>query len=179
MISVRSDVKKATKALTKAERKIIPAATSSALNKTATTVRRKILKEVSVSTGALQKDLKNNAYIIKSNQRKLWATIVGRPNLIALAKTGRPKQTPRGAAAGRGPRRRVYKNTFVATMKSGHEGIFIRKRKTRLPIRELFVASVSREMSETLRKVISQLGEKRFLEIFPHELQYRLSRLRK
>ena len=53
---------------------------------------------------------------------------------VKAAYIGKPTQKKTGASAGR---RRTYKGAFVATMKSGHTGIYERIGKSALPIREI------------------------------------------
>ena len=58
----------------------------------------------------------------------------------AVSLTAYPiRQTAKGVSVevNRG-KRTLIKGAFIATMKSGHRGVFVRKDKQRLPIRELF-----------------------------------------
>ncbi len=53
-------------------------------------------------------------------------------------------QTKKGVtvAVNKGEKRALIKSAFLATMKSGHTGVFVREGKKRLPIRELFSSTV-------------------------------------
>lgn len=53
------------------------------------------------------------------------------------------RQTKRGVSVNVSGRREIIKGAFIATMDSGHRGVFVRAGESRLPIRELFSTRVS------------------------------------
>lgn len=55
------------------------------------------------------------------------------------------RQTKRGVSVSvnKGGARKLIEGAFVARMKSGHEGIFVRRGKARLPIDELFSSKIT------------------------------------
>lgn len=66
-----------------------------------------------------------------------WALNVSGKKLSLMAYG--PRQTKRGVSVGiNRTKRTVIGGAFLATMRSGHEGVFVRKGRERLPIRELF-----------------------------------------
>ena len=91
----------------------------------------------------------------KASLTKHTVAITGRGARIPMIKTkGTPRQAVRGASFNSGKGKRVHPHTFIATMKSGHTGIYVRsktesrrsKRRSKttgrvyqseLPIREL------------------------------------------
>jgi hypothetical protein len=178
-VSFKADIKQVTKALSAAQKKVVPKAIASTLNRVATSVRRKLLKEIQLTTGAIQRDIKEDTYIIKSNQRKLIASIIGKATLIPVGKLN-PKQTRRGVTAGRGKTRRTYRGAFVATMRSGHAGVFLRKSKRPLPIKELFVTSVAGEMKRkiAIHRLMQLEAGLIFKKDFPRQLKFRLDKLK-
>lgn len=55
-----------------------------------------------------------------------------------------PRQTKKGVTFGINKgKRSLLKGAFLATMRSGHKGVYYRKGKARLPIREVFTTRVS------------------------------------
>lgn len=63
---------------------------------------------------------------------------------VPLVDFPNPRQTRKGASVGVNTgKRTLVKGAFLATMKSGHTGIFRREGKARLPIKELFSTRVS------------------------------------
>jgi Prophage minor tail protein Z (GPZ) len=71
--------------------------------------------------------------------------------------------------------RSLVKGAFVATMQSGHTGVFVRKGKARLPIEELFTTRVSDLFNDSgmVPAVYARGGEvfaKSFARLLPLEL---------
>lgn len=108
-----------------------------AVNQTArqgmTSVSRAIAKESGAKVGRVKRSM----WFQPARPERLTAeiSVSGRP--IPLAEF-RAKQTRRGVTANAWGRRKLYKGTFLATMPSGHTGVWKRKNETRLPIEELF-----------------------------------------
>ena len=72
----------------------------------------------------------------------------------------------------KGGRKRRPRHAFVATMPTGHEGIFKRRGRSRLPIRELFGPSVGR-VFDLHRNEIMARGE----EVVAAEIDRQLKRI--
>jgi|SRR5581483_5356549 len=68
--------------------------------------------------------------------------------------------------------RKVFPNAFIATMKSGHRGVFIRKGKSRLPIKELFGPALS-----TVFVSYQAQGQARAEEAFYANFEHELGRI--
>ena len=67
-----------------------------------------------------------------------------------LIKYASPKQTKKGVKVTvRKGARELREHAFIATMPSGHKGIFLRKTKKSLPIREMYSASPRQLLSMT------------------------------
>jgi len=71
----------------------------------------------------------------------------------------------RGVTARLGGRTKRYSNAFLATMASGHQGVFQRKTTARLPIKELFGPSIG----HVFLKLID-IGKARAIEQFGKNL---------
>jgi len=87
------------------------------------------------------------------------------------------RQVRKGVSVGinRGSSRKLVKSAFVATMKSGHQGIFLRRGKARLPIDELFSSKVrdafnDNEMVPWLFAATQQKFSESFDRLLPLEL---------
>jgi hypothetical protein len=64
-----------------------------------------------------------------------------------------------------------HPNAFIATMKSGHRGVFVRRGKGRLPIQELFGPSLGHVFAKYRPQGMQKLQEA-FDSNFDHELQF-------
>lgn len=89
---------------------------------------------------------------------------------IKAVYTGKLKQQKRGIKVGKF----TFKGAFVATMKSGHTGIFMRQGKSRLPIIEQFINVI---LPEEEFNRIAQESESKLLNQFHHELEYYAGKL--
>lgn len=145
-----------------------------ALNKTARWLRTKTIRSVSQQTGLQQKLIRERLQMLKASRKQLKAHLISNDAYIPAHKLGKLRQTATGARAGKFS----YEGAFVATMPStGHESVFKRKRKNRLPIREMgfyFGGYTGRSWEEDV--LDSQISE-RFEHFFNHELQFLLSKL--
>lgn len=67
--------------------------------------------------------------------------------------------------------RRTLPHAFIATTSSGHTGVFERKGKSRLPIRQLYGPSLG-HVFEKYREIGLTRTREAFLENMPHELAF-------
>lgn len=200
-IDVKFDVKKLTNKLNKIQRTVIPAATSSALNKVAITARKEsssiIIKRMGKSKGLSAAGFKRLIKIRKSNKRTLVAilSVTGRHiPLIAFS----ARKAKGGVVATAWGKRKLYKGAFIAKVQSGHRGVFKRSGSRRgdlkrvkkganvgqryrpqLSIAELFgpsVATVFKNIEVT--NVMKGVIKSKFPKIFRRELEFRLSKLK-
>lgn len=88
-----------------------------------------------------------------------------------------PRQTRRGVSYKFGGGRKVVESAFMAKMKSGHEGVFKRVGKQRLPITELAGPSLGHVFAK-FRPQVSDTVVRTFQERFAHEMN-RLSSVSK
>ena len=146
-----------------------------ALNKTARWLRTKTIRSVSQQTGLQQKLIRERLHMLKASRKQLKAHLVSKDSYIPAHKLGRLKQTATGARAGKFH----YEGAFVAEMPStGHMSVFKRKRKDRLPIRQMgfyFGGVTGRTWEED---VLDKQITERFEHFFEHELNFLLSKQR-
>lgn len=164
--------------------KMISQATPRALNSTATTVRaeaaRRVGKTYNIKIGAAKGQMR----IDKAWKGRLLAKIVvsGRP-IPLIEFDARPSGPHSGGVGGRNVsvrvkgKRKQLRNAFVATMNSGHRGIFVRmqrgKGSGRLPIKELF--SLSLPVAFTQKQIMDalmQVAAARFQETLRQEMRF-------
>lgn len=132
-ISVRADVKKMTRDLTKVQKKIVPKVTSQALNKTGKQVRTQAVRQVSAMAGIRQKLVRSRLRFQSFSKPTRLRLIISAWFMPILAfKVGNARETSTGVKVGK----RSFGNAFIATMPSGHIGVFARIGKPRLPIKE-------------------------------------------
>lgn len=176
--NVRRDIKAVTRYLDKTQRKVVPAATVSALNKTAKNAQTDTVRALAAKYRVPQKLLRGvrgkgaRVRTIKANRRTLTAWISAKVQAIKAARVGKPRQTKTGAKAGQ----HTYPGGFVATMPSGHTGIFKRKGGSRLPIAEQVIKMPDGE--SIAQRNTAKRARVSFPKHFLHEIKWRLSRLR-
>lgn len=101
----------------------------------------------------------------------------GKP--VPVINYGSPRQTRKGVTVSINKGKRVLiRHAFIATMRSGHEGVFKRTGKKRLPIRELYSSSVADVGSdagylESVAQKASVTFETAFQRIFAIDLSKR------
>lgn len=174
----------------------VPRVIMRSVNKTMPGVRTDIVAEVrksqNVKAGAVRKQIKVN----KASVTDLRASVdvgrdaFGRPvygrglGLPIIGYSG-PRQTKKGVTVEirKGQGRKLVKGAFVATMKSGHKGVFKRRGSSRLrdrvePIKELFTTSVPDALSNgpALATVMVK-GQVRLDKNINHETDYLLSQI--
>ncbi|QKC89987.1 hypothetical protein EB230_17410 [Mesorhizobium sp. NZP2234] len=125
-------------------------ALSVGVNTTAKQVRTFAARTVAKAGGLKRGDVDPSIRIFPYSQPStLTATVRGSGRPIALVKFA-ARQTKPGVTANAWGVRKLYKNTFIATMKSGHRGVFVRETKKRNPIKELWGAGVTQVMSQAI-----------------------------
>ena len=148
-----------------------PRMASAALNRTAKGVATEWKKAVSEDIGIKQSAVAKQMKVRKSKATTLQASVSVKDRRIPLIELGaRGKEPSRGK--GRGVtykilgRRRRRRHAFIATMRSGHRGVFKRTSKRRRPITELHGPSIHRVFHKHLPKARARANKQ-----FPKELQ--------
>lgn len=156
--------------LTATEKQLKVAATR-ALNKTArwarTQVASKTAKELSIKVGAVREGL----ILVRAKQSNPQS-VVGlsqQSGVIKAKQLGSASQNSTGVRVGR----RQFDHAFLAAMPNGHQGVFRRRGKARLPIQEVQIV-ITGKMQEIMEDLSNGPALKQFETIFDRELRYLL-----
>lgn len=171
--SVEGDIKKLSKSLDDLQKKIVPLATVTALNKTGTRIKTQIVKQVSVKTKIKQKLIRHRARIGKANRRRktlnVWFGTYAISYSSFLTKTGSVKETATGIKIGKFQ----FPGAFKATMPNGHTDYYQRKGKKRLGIKKASV-DIRRAAKVAMRHSRVVFAPREFMKQFDYELKRRL-----
>lgn len=106
----------------------ITGAISGALNKTLPKTRTEIIRTVRAELNLKASDVRERITILRASPGKLRASIRVSRKAIPLVKYN-ARQTRLGASVGvRKGSRQTILHSFLATMKSGHKGVFVREK---------------------------------------------------
>ena len=140
-ITVKIDDAQFRAALKELEPNQVKASAVIAINQTAKQVQgfsaSLLAKELGLKVG----DVRKRVAVHKASKGRLLAVIS--PSMRALPLYGfKARQIKRGVSATAWGRRKLYQGTFIATMPTGHIGVFKRIGLDRLPIKELMEPSI-------------------------------------
>lgn len=121
-----------------------PAAIARALNRSATSANVVMVRAIAQDLGLKQGDVKDRIAIRSASPSDLRAQLIATGARIPLIKFNARERLGRGVTARLPGGRGQYPSAFIATMRSGHRGVFVRKGRPRLPIAELFGPSIPR-----------------------------------
>lgn len=150
-----------------------PARTSKAmvraLNRGITAGSTVMVRAIAQDTGLKSGDVKKALPMREASLSRPMAQLAASLQRIPLSRWN-ARQLTRGGVSYRlkGGRGR-HPHAFIRTMRSGHVGVFVRKGKKRLPIKELFGPS----LGHVFRK-LRPAGEARVLEVFRTTLDHEL-----
>jgi len=164
---VRLDASKWEAALKKLG-KAAPKAVIRALNRSIVSSRAVMARAVATDLGvkvSVAKDAMWTANATASNPTARLSAQGARLPLMAFG----ARQTKRGVSAKVEGQRKVYPGTFLATMRSGHQGAFGRRGQTRLPIDERFVVSIPHVFEKHVAEG-QQAGMESLVKNLEHEL---------
>ncbi len=159
-----------------------------ALNKTATTARVEAARNIrDAGYGLKVGKIKDALSIRRATGEELTAVLRSTGQPIPLINYG-ARQTAKGVSVNVKNGRKVIPHAFVATMRSGHTGVFIRtgkphlkqsrnakagKRTDNLPIDELFGPSIpSAFANDVVQDAVADAIEERFPVVLRQELKY-------
>jgi len=146
MINVEFEYKQALRLASEAGRKIIPRLCSMALNKAARSVRTISTRESAKAMGIKPSAVRRVFGVTLSYPKmavmeaQVW---INQKKPLFLSGFLSVRQTASGVRVKAWGESKVYRGTFLVTMKSGHRGVFARKkiegaRVDRLPVHELY-----------------------------------------
>lgn len=126
---------------------IAPVASARALNRAIVSARAVMVRAIAADMHVKQGDVKDRIATYNASPEQLVAKLTASAQRLPLYAFGASGLNPsrgkgRGVSARVGAARSVYPHAFIGTMRSGHVGVFERKGKARLPIRELQGPSV-------------------------------------
>jgi hypothetical protein len=151
-------------------------ATVRALNRAIASGRTVMVREIARDTGLRSKDVRDAMVMREASAARPEARLAARLKRIPLIDfRARGPEPSRGRGKGvtyrlSGGRGRI-ESAFIATMKSGHRGVFRRKGKERLGIIELYGPS----LGQVFRKYRAQgmaRAQEMFEKNFDHELGF-------
>jgi len=170
-ISVRADVKKTKRSLSRLQRTVLPASINGALNKTAKKVQTKAIKLVSKEVGLPQKEIRAHFSIVKSNFTTLRAIVISRRRAYSLYRF-QARQTKDGVTANAWGQRKTYKHAFIVRNQ------FVAIRKKGGGLKALHGPSIPVEHSkDPITRAQSLVVGVDFPLIFRRELTRRVARL--
>lgn len=189
-ISVKSDFSAIERALTHAQHAALPSARRRTLNKLAQYAKSEAVRSIRSRWRFKAATIRKSISIKRANYKALEAEVraIGQNSpIIDFA----ARQTRKGVTVGVSKgKRKLIKGAFVATMKSGHKGVFKRSAKAtrrtkgrpttsspNLPIEEVYTIGVpqafaSIAVSNALRKTVAD----RLRNTYEHELSFELTR---
>lgn len=159
---------------------IIPTVLMRSLNKTLKATHSTAVKAIANNMGVKQQCIKQRLVVNKAQRQKLTA-ILSAPDkrrLTVLEIDPHARQNARGVAYRMGGQKKQIDHAFIATMKSGHRGMYTRKPGAgRLPIRELQGTSVAHVfMQPDIQTQMKNRIDDRWQPLIDHELHYELQR---
>jgi Prophage minor tail protein Z (GPZ) len=158
----------------------LPTATARAMNRTATTVTAFLARGMSRDLGLKVTTVKAAIQVGRATaaRQELQIAVSGaRLPLIAFkAKGPEPSRgRGRGVTAVIQGQRKTYPSAFIATMPTGHRGVYARKGRARLPIHELRGVSLPHVFDRLSPEALT-LWESEYLKNLTHEVNYMLRR---
>jgi Prophage minor tail protein Z (GPZ) len=130
-----------------------------ALNDTVKNAQVETAQIVAPMMGLPSRVVKDALSIEVARPDHLEAALVGRGKAIKMIEFG-PRATRQGVRLRIAGKVEVYRHAFIATVRHGHTGVFERKGRERLPIRELYGPSVKGIMGRTdvLPRIAEAMG---------------------
>jgi Prophage minor tail protein Z (GPZ) len=172
----------------------MPQATVRALNKTLDQATVQLARQVrDVGYGLKVSDIKKALRKVRASTGNMRATIKASGKPLPLINYS-ARQTSKGVSVNVLNGRKVIASAFIATMPSGHRGVFVREPTAihkkvgsgskaswhALPIRELYGPSVPDAVgNEKVKQALQQLITDRFPSILQHEQQWLSRQVRK
>lgn len=157
-----------------------PRAVVRSLNRAAVSARTLLVKNIAADTGLRSGDIRNEIKIQNATEANPMVTVSVAGKRIPLIKfNARGPEPSRGR--GRGVTARLpggagrYPHAFIATVGTGrHRGVFQRRTRARLPIRELYGPSLPHVFGKFIPEAIKR-GEEALVKNIQSELRFALS----
>lgn len=157
------------------QKNVLPVAAPRALNKSVKAGQsvgvKQIAKDIGIKQGLVRKALK----MVKAHRHchRAILQVTHNKRLTILQIDPQAKQLDSGVRYRLGQKRQLIPQAFIAVMKSGHQGVFKRIGKSRLPIRELKGPGISHVfMKEAIQQAICETVENRWPLCLKHEIDF-------
>lgn len=176
MIQVSIDGVEAITAHLVARRANLPIAEVRAINRTMGSVRTVMVRAIADDLGLKQKDVRDALRMSQASLGRPEAVLAAklkRIELIDFSATGPEPSRGKGRGVSyklSGSRSRIP-NAFIATMSSGHRGVFVRKAKARLGIRQLWGPSLGHVFAKHKAEGIAR-GREVLVANLKHEIEF-------
>jgi len=151
-----------------------------ALNRSIASAKTAMVREVAKDLGLKASDVRDRIWTNEATLTRLQATLLASPQRIPLIDfKARGPEPSRGK--GRGVTAKLpggagrYPNAFIATMRSGHRGVFQRTGSRRTPITELHGPSIARSFTKNVRIGIAR-GAEQLVKNLRSEFKFAMSR---
>jgi hypothetical protein len=134
----------------------LPKVVSRAINKTSTSARAEAVKLIKKQLPLKVSQIRAMIYRSPATYSKWWSRLYFGNGLIPLMRFS-ARKVASGVSYKEGSGRKTIKSAFIATMPTGHVGVFLRDGKKRLPIYEQYKPSLANIVSgDILNKVTSR-----------------------
>ena len=140
-----------------------------ALNKTSRWLRSDLVSQTAKSLNIKSTPIRDVLVIVRAKKTNLKTTVglSKRGGVIRAIDAGSATQNSKGVRVGK----RQFDNAFLATMPSGHHGVFKRKGKERLPIKEVQIF-ISSKLHDLMEEASHGRALSHFETVFERELRY-------
>lgn len=153
-----------------------PRAVTRALNRTLDQVATRAGREVSKETGLPVRRARDAMTKVRATFSLLRALLQVRGFRIPLIQF-RARQTKRGVSYTLPRGRGSAPGAFIRTLASGHRGVFMRKGRARLPIKELFGPSLPKAFLQAwIQRTLREVAKESFAKTLEHEIRFQLRR---
>ncbi len=151
-----------------------------ALNKTADQARTAASQEVRAAGYEIKASaIKKSFSIQRANAGRLVVTLKSTGQPIALVNYS-ARQNKGGVSVNVKTGRQTLSHAFIATMRNGHKGVFVRtggKGAKRLPIKELYGPSIPTALgNDVVEKAIMKKIREKYPQILRHEIAFLASK---
>jgi hypothetical protein len=150
-----------------------PKAIARALNRSATSAEVVMVRSIAQDMALKQGDVRRYVYVRQATPTTLRATISASGSRVPLIMFNARERRGRGVTARLPGGAGQYPHAFIATMTSGHRGVFTRTSKARLPIAELHGPSIPWVFIKFLATGVAR-AEEQLLKNIVHELRFAL-----
>lgn len=157
-----------------------PFAVTRALNRSADSGKTAMTRAIAADTGLAARAVRDQLIVARANAGNQVATITVRGKRIPLIDfKARGLEPTRGKGRGVSYRlptgRGRAERAFIATMSTGHRGVFMRTGRSRLPIRELFGPSLPHVFAK-YQKVGRDRAYEQLFKNLRSELRFEMAR---